>query len=170
MAVFLLFDNAERLVQLTEAATGDFGHADPFDVFMPKDDERRHLWSAIELAPEILIRFRPPVYQAVIGHARRMDGKLQVDAIELVRERLRRQHIEAAERAMFQIAQGLALGDLAESRWYPGSTLPDHLIAGKAAMVEDLRKAHYRVEKWKEGGPVEIPSLLASHCGGELPL
>lgn len=170
MGVFVLLDESGRLVQVMESASGDFGLSDPYAQFFEKQDPRRTTHAAFEIAPEILLQVRPAVFRSLIGMARRVDGELVVDEIQDIRERLRRQQIEALEAVAFRAAQGLGVSDLATSRWWPGGELPEHLQRQVAALRAELEAAWKEAEELRAGRLLPVPNQLAALAGQRVPL
>ena len=170
MGVFLLFDESHRLVEFRELGTGDFGATDPWQVFCPDPrDERKKTHACLELAPEILLQIRPPVWAGLVGNAVLQDRKLLVDEVETIRVRGQRLAAEQAEAQAWSLAREQAVMEITR-KVFPGPVPAqvDHAYAQLNARVREVLALSVELREGRRRA--QIAPAVIDLAGQELPL
>ena len=120
------------------------------------------------MAPEILHEIRPPVWAALVTHARRTRQGLQVDNLDVIHARLTRHAIGQQEIAVFSLAKDVALSKLAEDL-LGGLPRNAQKEAGELGLRLDQERADLDAITTGENR-IAVPKMLVDLAGRLLPL
>lgn len=126
---------------------------------------------AVEIRPEVIVKVRPPVWSALVGHASRSAAGVQVDSLQTIQDALRAAELARLERDLVSAAEACALRESA-GRMLSGG-LPPAAREDAAKMQQRLRQLDVVVARARGGSfpaPVKVPNLLQDLAGRELPL
>lgn len=164
MGNFLLFNETGRLIATRELALAP--GAVPAEAVFPGSHG-----TCVELHPAVLLKVRPPVWNALVGHAARHAEGVRIDDLPTIRVHLEQREIRKAERDLVEAASRLAVRDQA------GRLLADGLPPSEREAQErargELRNAEGRIACMRRGDfepPIVVPPVLAQLAGRVLPL
>lgn len=161
MGVFLAFGSDELLIGVMQAGTGDFGAADPMRVCSGGGARR-----ALELHPSILLKIRPPTWQALVGHARYTPNGLQVRPLEEIQETVRELARMSKEAELVHMAAQIVTIEAAATLL---GGLPASQKSGMANLRGGLEKAKTALANL-DANPPPVSQQLVDLAGRLLPL
>lgn len=164
MGHFLLFSEHGRLIATREVALAP-GAVDPETVFPGARGV------AVELHPALLLKVRPPVWDALVGHAARHRDGVRVDDLATIRVHIEQRTLRQAEHELVEAACRVAMRDGAARLLQDG--LPPSERDLQERLRQDMRRLELRVDHMRRGlfeGGVTIPPMLAELAGKVLPL
>lgn len=164
MGNYLLFSEHGRLIATRELTVAP--GAVPAEAVFPGSRG-----TCVELHPAVLLKIRPAVWSALVGHASRHTGGVRVDDLATIRGHIEQAELRKAESVLVDAASRLAVRDMA------GRMLAEGLPPSEREQQErtrgELRSAEGKVSLMRRGvfePSVDVPPVLAQTAGKVLPL